>query len=33
MAAIRASSMPIEPGEHEVSAAVAATFALGPADD
>jgi uncharacterized protein len=30
MAASRDSSMPIEPGEHEVSAAVVATFALEP---
>jgi hypothetical protein len=33
MAASRDASMPIEPGEHEVSAAVVATFALEPAHD
>jgi uncharacterized protein len=33
MAASRDASMPIEPGEHEVSAAVVATFALEPAHE
>lgn len=33
MAAGGDASMPIEPGEHEVSAAVTATFALEPADE